>query len=307
MDIFTNFKRIGLGLPRLIIPAGILILCLLIPVGAKNLGWIPIIGWGENLVGSYCLENLQKAQSAYLATVTLDSAIALARSASASASLFGVGAELAPGEILSPAHDTIKTLSSYYYNAILMLMVERQGMGAISWLCFKLAIPIAMLCLLSSYFIDKASVPLKRAGFWLCKCALFIWLLLPLVSAISACADGIYFAPAHERYVKSVKNELGSIFGIPVEEAEKTNLANLSSMAWKKLSGAGSKTSMEKIKAILGNIKGWSLNTDNISGLLIIMFAQMAINVWIIPALVLLFLAGVIPFIFGWGNRAPRD
>lgn len=272
----------------------ILLGLLLLPVGMGGNGSVPVIGWIEALVNDYCLVQLQRAQDAYLVTQALDSAISVARSAEASASVLGVGGSVAPGESLAPMHDSVKTLSDVLTNAILLLMVEKQAMGVLSWLCLKCLLPLGLACFLLGLFLRRWSRRLAQAGALLCKSGLALWLLLPVTAALGTVVDSRYLTPRYEAHVERVKQEIATIFHLPEESL--TPGASLGQAALKAIAGLApgeGKGVVGRFKELVGRVKSVALKPGDLVSLLMLLFSQIAITAYVIPGVVFLIFLGL--------------
>lgn len=275
--------------------AGLLLCLLLLPVGMGGNRYVPLIGWGETLVDDYCLSSLRRAQDAYLVTQALDSAIALARSAEASAGIFGVSAALSPGESLSPLHDSVKMLSDFLTYAILLLMVEKQAMGMLSWVCLKLLLPLGLLLLAPGVLAPGRGRRLARAGVLLCKSALTLWLLLPVTAGLGVFVDSRYLAPKYAAHVERVKQEMTAIFNLPGEESAMRG-ESLGGVALRAIAGLApqeDKGTIGKFKELFSRVKSVALRPGDLISLLMLLFSQIAITAYVMPAIVLLLFLGI--------------
>lgn len=272
----------------------VLLACLLLlPVGMGGNRSVPPAGWGEALVDSYCLGALRRAQDAYLVTQALDSAIALARSAETSAGVFGVGASVSPGECLAPLHDSVKTLSDLLTSAILLLMVEKQAMGVLSWLCLKLLLPLGLLLLLPSLLRPGRGANLRRAGFLLCKGAVALWLLLPLTAALCNGVDSRWLTPRYNAHVERVKQEMASIFNLPPDAVRDAGLGAVALRAVAGLMPEKGGSIAATVRGLFGRVKNAALHPGDLISLLTVLFSQIAVIVYVTPGIVFLFFLGL--------------
>lgn len=279
---------------RAAVPALLLLLLLCLPVGMGGNGRVPVIGWAEALVNDACLAQLQRAQDAYLVTVALDSAISVARSAEASASVLGVGGSVAPGESLAPMHDSVKTLSDVLTNAILLLMVEKQAMGVLSWLCLKCLLPLGLASFLLGLFVRRGRRRLAQAGALLCKGGLALWLLLPVAAALNTVVDSRYLTPRYEAHVTRVKQEIAAIFHLPEEAlGGSTSLGQTAIMAMADLAPGEGNGVVGKLRELVGRVKNVALKPGDLISLLMLLFSQIAVTAYVIPGVVLLIFLGL--------------
>lgn len=272
----------------------LLLVLLFLPVGMGGNRHVPVIGWAEALVNDYCLVQLQRAQDAYLVTQALDSAISVARSAEASAGVLGVGGSVAPGETLAPMHDSVKTLSNVLTDAILLLMVEKQVMGVLSWLCLKCLVPLGLGCFLLGFFVRRWRRLLGLAGTLLCKSGLALWLLLPVTAALGSVVDNRYLTPRYENHVERVKQEIAAIFRLPQEAlVPGGSLGQAALKAMVGLAPEEGKGVVGRLKEIVGRVKSVALKPGDLISLLMLLFSQIAVTAYVIPGVVFLIFLGL--------------
>lgn len=270
----------------------------LLPVGlgSGTNTYVPIIGWGESIVNTYCLNTLQKTQDAYLVTQVLDGAIAIARSAEANVGVLGVGVTASPGEILSPVHDSIKTLSSFFSEVILLVMVEKQAMGMLSYLCFKILLPTGILCFLAHSLSGGQFPRAKKAGALLCKTAFIVWLLLPSAAFLCNFVEKQYINPKYTAHVVHLKKEVVRVFNLPPTvfvEGKETSLKTIAMHAMATFRFEKNQSNIGKFKEIVTKITNIALSPDDLISLLMLLFSLIAITAYVIPLLVLILFFGL--------------
>lgn len=272
---------------------GLLCLGLLfMPAGLGSNTHVPIVSWGEGAVDSYCLEARGKSQNIYQVICALDSVLSVARSGEINAGIPGLGGSAAPAQALAPVHDTVKTLSDFLTFSIVLLMIEKQSMGMLSWLCLKLVFPVGVFCLFCAAILPQACPVLKKAGCFLCKDAVMVWLILPICAITSNFVDSRYITPKYNAQTARVKAEMAKVFQLSSPGAELSigELASRAMSAWGQEKGKGL---MGRLKDLYGYLKGSAVNPNDLAGLAMLAFSQIAVIVFVVPVLMLFVMLGL--------------
>lgn len=270
--------------------AALLLFFLVLPVrfGGSSL---PIIGQGEKIANTYAIELIRKAQDSYLVMQALDGALAVAQTAEFNAGAFGVGMSAAPGAILSPVQDSVKTLADFFSNIVFLTLIEKQAMGMITWVCIKVLLPLGILALI----INRFTSALPGVCAVISKFALCAWLLLPVTGLLGIIINDSYIQPKYDANVERIKKEMAQVFPGIERIAAKQSLRDTATavIAEWNITKRDGESSIAMIKEMAGKLKTIAQKPDNLVSLMMLTFSQLAVLAYVLPFLTLLIFFGI--------------
>jgi len=280
---------------------GALVLLLLLPIGFGEANRsIPIIGGAEKQVDDHCLTVLTRAVKANSLIYTLDGVLAVLKSAGLNVGLLGLGASVSPGEALSAPHDSIKSLGSLLTSIILTMLVAKQATGMMTYLCFKIFLPISLICFLI-HFASGRWLRVKRIGFLLLKTGLILWIALPVTALVSQVIDKRYVSIKYEAHAETLNEKIEAVIQLgglkAAQEEGNVSLWDMAKLGFRSLKiakegqeeGVASERSIQELTKLMGEM----LN------LLLVMYSLLVLTAYVVPLVVLGLLFGVLLIITG--------
>lgn len=271
--------------------------------GAYN---VPVIGWADRLVDSYIIRSLERAQSSYLITMALDSAIAVTRSAEVSGGFFVFGASVSPGELLSPLHDSVKMLSDFLTNIIILLIVEKETANALSFICFKIFLPLALIFYLAYIIFENTCLWAKKISFSFCKITACVWLIMPISAAFANFIDIHFITPKYESHINSIKLELKNIFSLE-NNVENISIHTLAQQSMETLRFGFEKKNIAFFKKLVTSVSKLAVKPDDIISLLMILLSQILFLVCVVQLLCIIILFFICKFFVGFFQKNTHE
>ena len=285
-----------------------LALLMLLPIGfgGANLA-LPVIGGAEKLVDDQCLTVLARAAKAYGLIQTLDGILAVMRSAGFNAGFLGVGASVSPGEVLSAPHDTVKSLSSFFLTVILVMLVVKQAVGVMSYLCFKILLPIGLICFLAHLVFGRRP-RLKRVGFLFLKTGLILWAALPLAALLGSVIEERFIAVKYEAHAEALTEKIKAVArlgGLSAAREGNLSLGDMARLGFYAFQAAKERGQTEGGAASEGKLRELSQHLNDMLNLLLLLYALLVLSAYVLPLIVLGLLFGVFIIIAGSASSRP--
>lgn len=187
---------------QILLLAGLLALPLRMGDGV-NAG-VPIIGAAERISADYCRRTLERATAAYVSAKVVDKVISTIQRAEFSFTPMGVGVTIAPGELLAAANEAIERVSAALFSVMGLMLVEKLGIGMISWVCFKLLLPLALILLLLRHVAGARLPWLAPTGRFLARLALLLWCFFPAVALAAGYVEHAYLDAEYAQQMDEV-------------------------------------------------------------------------------------------------------
>lgn len=238
-------KRIS---PAVWLKIALLVALLLLPVrmGEGANAGVPVIGAAERIAADYCGRTLERATAAYVSAKVVDKTISLIQRAEISVTPVGVGLTFAPGELLAAANEAIERVSAALFTVMGLMLVEKLSIGLISWLCFKLLLPLALALSLLRHLMGPRLSRLAPIARFLARLAVLLWCFFPAVALAAGYVESAYLDAEYARQMDEAASEekrldaLGRDFAASVPEEQGL---------WDQLKGAASKLDIRQTAA----------------------------------------------------------
>ncbi|WP_300709827.1 hypothetical protein [uncultured Desulfovibrio sp.] len=192
--------------PVIVLQLLLLVALLLLPLrmgDGVNAG-LPIIGAAEQLSADYCRRTLERATAAYVSAKVVDKVISMIQRAEISFTPMGVGLTVAPGELLAATNEAIERVSAALFSVMGLMLVEKLGIGMLSWVCFKLLLPVALALLLLRHAAGTRLPWLGQSGRFLARLALLLWCFFPAVALAADYVEHAYLDAEYARQMDEV-------------------------------------------------------------------------------------------------------
>lgn len=168
---------------------------------------VPIIGAAEQFSADYCRRTLERATAAYVSAKVVDKVVSMIQRAEISITPMGVGLTIAPGELLAAANEAIERVSAALFSVMGLMLVEKLSIGMVSWICFKLLLPLALALLLLRHVAGARLPWLAPTGRFLARLALVIWCFFPAVALAAGYVEHAYLDAEYARQMDEVAAE----------------------------------------------------------------------------------------------------
>ncbi len=250
-----------------------LILLLFMPVNFKHGQNLPFINLIDAHVNTYLMTSLQRAQDAYVITMALDSAIAVAKSIEIGANIPLFSGSVGAGELLSPLHAAVTTLSDIFTNIIILVMVEKQLASSITYICLKVFLPIILIVYLIATRFNSRCPWAKPLNLFLLKTVAFFWLIFPISAGFANYIDNALINSAYDNLTYKLKLELKEVFSIE-EDINNIPIKQLAQQSMERLRLDLKDKKIKSITKLLQSISKLAPNPDNIISLLMVMLSN---------------------------------
>lgn len=187
--------------PVVWLKALLLVALLLLPLrmGEGVNAGVPLIGAAEQLAADYCGRTLERATAAYVSAKVVDRIISTIQRAEISVTPVGVGLTFAPGELLAAANEAIERVSAALFTVMGLMLVEKLSIGLISWLCFKLLLPLALVLSLLRHLTGGRLPRLAPVTRFLARLAVLLWCFFPAVALAAGYVESAYLDAEYAR------------------------------------------------------------------------------------------------------------
>lgn len=165
---------------------------------------VPVIGAAEQISADYCRRTLERATAAYVSAKVVDKVISMIQRAEISFTPMGVGVTVAPGELLAAANEAIERVSAALFSVMGLMLVEKLGIGMISWICFKFLLPLALILLLLRHVAGARLPWLAPTGRFLARLALLLWCFFPAVALAAGYVEHAYLDAEYAQQMDEV-------------------------------------------------------------------------------------------------------
>lgn len=192
--------------PVIVLQILLLVVLLALPLrmgDGVNAG-VPIIGAAEQISADYCRRTLERATAAYVSAKVVDKVISMIQRAEISFTPMGVGVTVAPGELLAAANEAIERVSAALFSVMGLMLVEKLGIGMISWICFKFLLPLALILLLLRHVAGARLPWLAPTGRFLARLALLLWCFFPAVALAAGYVEHAYLDAEYAQQMDEV-------------------------------------------------------------------------------------------------------
>lgn len=221
---------------------------------------LPIIGTAEKISEEYCEETLSKAAKAYVLTKVIDKTVSTLQRIEVSITPFGLGMSVAPGEMLAAVNDAIERVSTALFSVMGLMLVEKLLVGMISWVSFKLMLPLAVGLALLYCLSGRRFAWSRSAAVFLANTALICWLFFPVTALVGSYVEQAYLGEIYAEQMHEVDSSAGAIIGMDEVETDMPGVVDEDAdSGW--FSGT-----MEKLESILNTVKN-ALHSINIESL----------------------------------------
>ncbi len=197
-----------------------------------------------------------------------------------------------PFEALAAGHDSLGRVSEALYAILGLTIVEKLSIGMVSWVCFKVCLPLALLLGLLHIFSMGRLPWAKPAGLFLTQAALTAWLFFPCTALVTTHVERAYLNGEYERILQEVEQDKAQMAILQTTLDSAQDKSGKESSMWERSKDQLSQTT-EKIKAAL-NLIGPTLtrmveSADRATDKLFHLVTLLAMTIVVIP-LVILFL-----------------
>lgn len=208
--------------PVVWLKALLLVALLLLPLrmGEGVNAEVPLIGAAEQLAADYCGRTLERATAAYVSAKVVDKTISLIQRAEISVTPVGVGLTFAPGELLAAANEAIERVSAALFTVMGLMLVEKLSIGLISWLCFKLLLPLALVLSLLRHLTGGRLPQLAPIARFLARLAVLLWCFFPAVALAAGYVESAYLDAEYARQMDEAASEEKRLDALGREFAE---------------------------------------------------------------------------------------
>lgn len=208
--------------PVVWLKALLLVALLLLPLrmGEGVNAEVPLIGAAEQLAADYCGRTLERATAAYVSAKVVDKTISLIQRAELSVTPVGVGLTFAPGELLAAANEAIERVSAALFTVMGLMLVEKLSIGLISWLCFKLLLPLALVLSLLRHLTGGRLPRLAPIARFLARLAVLLWCFFPAVALAAGYVESAYLDAEYARQMDEAASEEKRLDALGREFAE---------------------------------------------------------------------------------------
>lgn len=208
--------------PVVWLKALLLVALLLLPLrmGEGVNAEVPLIGAAEQLAADYCGRTLERATAAYVSAKVVDKTISLIQRAEISVTPVGVGLTFAPGELLAAANEAIERVSAALFTVMGLMLVEKLSIGLISWLCFKLLLPLALVLSLLRHLTGGRLPQLAPIARFLARLAVLLWCFFPAVALAAGYVESAYLDAEYARQMDAAASEEKRLDALGREFAE---------------------------------------------------------------------------------------
>ncbi|WP_297262011.1 hypothetical protein [uncultured Desulfovibrio sp.] len=212
-------KRIS---PAVWLKIALLVALLLLPLrmGEGANAGVPVIGAAEQLAADYCGRTLERATAAYVSAKVVDKTISMIQRAEISVTPIGVGLTFAPGELLAAANEAIERVSAALFSVMGLMLVEKLSIGLISWLCFKLLLPLALVLSLLRHLTGGRLPQLAPVARFLARLAVLLWCFFPAVALAAGYVESAYLDAEYARQMDENAGEEKRLDALGKEFAE---------------------------------------------------------------------------------------
>ncbi len=172
---------------------------------------LPIVSSVEEISAKQCRETLKKATAAYVSAKVINKILTSVQRIEISVQPFGIGLSFAPGELLSAANDAIERVCAALFSVIGLMMVEKLTIGMISFVCFKVLLPIACILGLLHCLFPKICTWAKPTALFLAKLTVISWLFFPTVAVVTEYVENAYLNVELERQLQDAESLSGKM------------------------------------------------------------------------------------------------
>lgn len=208
--------------PAVWLKIALLVALLLLPLrmGEGVNAGVPVIGAAEQLAADYCGRTLERATAAYVSAKVVDKTISMIQRAEISVTPIGVGLTFAPGELLAAANEAIERVSAALFSVMGLMLVEKLSIGLISWLCFKLLLPLALVLSLLRHLTGGRLPQLAPVARFLARLAVLLWCFFPAVALAAGYVESAYLDAEYARQMDENAGEEKRLDALGKEFAE---------------------------------------------------------------------------------------
>jgi hypothetical protein len=180
------------------------------------------------------------------------------------------------------------------------MLVAKQATGMMTYLCFKIFLPISLICFLI-HFASGGSLRAKRIGFLFLKTGLILWLALPTAALVSQVIDKRYVSIKYEAHAETLNEKIEAVIQLgglkAAREEGNVSLWDMAKLGFRSLKiakegqeeGVASERSIQELTKLMGEM----LN------LLLVMYSLLVLTAYVVPLVVLGLLFGVLLIITG--------
>lgn len=177
----------------------LIVLPIRIGIGAN--AHIPLIGAIEDVTQSYCDNTLERATKTYVIAKGVDRIISLIEDTKISFGFF-LDVNIGIGKLLAAANDAIERICAALFTVIGIVLAEKLILGMLSWACFKILLPIALICGIL-HCVAPRFVPWGRSvALFLARTVILCWMFLPITTLISSYVENAYFEYEHTEKIE---------------------------------------------------------------------------------------------------------
>lgn len=185
---------------------GLLAFLLLSPARLTSKVMVPVY-MAQNYAENYCDKTLKKATAAYLLAKGMEKTIAMAQriemDAQVNLPIVGsTGLTFAPFELLSTVKDGLARVSGALFAVMTMTALGKLAIGLITFLCFKICLPVILVLGLAHIFSLGRLPWIKPAALFLGKTTLVAWLFFPATALVNNYVDHGYLNFQYESRMK---------------------------------------------------------------------------------------------------------
>lgn len=212
---------------------GLLAFLLLAPVHLTNRIMVPV--WvAQNYAENYCEKTLKKATATYVLAKGMEKTVAMAQriemEAQVNLPMVGsTGLTFAPFELLTTVKDGLDEVSYWLFLVMTMTALGKLSIGLISFLCFKLCLPLILALGLAHVFSLGRLPWAKPAALFLAKTTLVAWLFFPTTALVNNYVDHGYLNFQYESrmqeadLIKAQVDEIGKALAEQSIEADESD------------------------------------------------------------------------------------
>ncbi|WP_165071987.1 hypothetical protein [Desulfovibrio sp. ZJ200] len=199
---------------------------------------LPIVSSVEEISAKQCRETLKKATVAYVSAKVINKILTSLQRIEISVQPFGIGISFAPGELLSAANDAIERVCAALFSVIGLMMVEKLTIGMISFVCFKVLLPIACILGLLHCLFPKICTWAKPTALFLAKLMVISWLFFPTVAVVTEYVENAYLNVELERQLQAAESLSGKMQALNQDLGEiSEEKPEEEQSAWQKFTG----------------------------------------------------------------------
>lgn len=225
---------------------------------------VPLIGAAEAVAEDYCEQTLVDATKAYVAAKVIDKTISTLQRVEISVTPFGMGMTVAPGEMLAAVNDAIERVSAALFTVMGIMLVEKLLLGMISWVSFKVLLPVALGCgILYCLAGERMSWSRSTASF-LGTTALLCWLFLPVTALVSGYVEDAYLGPVYAEQMDRIEGAAAGVIleGDVQHEAPAMPSEKSSGGGWFSGLSDGLTALVDKLSALMESIRTAAANAS---------------------------------------------